>query len=67
MPTELEKLTLTVDEAAQLLGIGRGLASSMIREGRLPHLRFGKRIVVPRKALERFLEETRPRQEEVYE
>ena len=51
-----EKLTFTVEEAGQLLGISRALAYEMARTGKLPTLRFGKRLVVPRKAVEIMLE-----------
>jgi len=51
-----ERLTLTVEQAGELLGISRALAYEMARTGRLPVLRFGKRIVVPRKAIETMLE-----------
>ena len=51
-----ERLTLTVEQAGELLGISRALAYEMARTGRLPTLRFGKRIVVPRKAIENMLE-----------
>jgi len=33
---ELERLTLTVEEAGELLGISRALAYEMARTGRLP-------------------------------
>ena len=51
-----ERLTLTVEQAGELLGISRALAYEMARTGRLPTLRFGKRIVVPKKAIENMLE-----------
>ena len=47
--------TLTVDEVAQLLGISRTLAYQLVRKQVLPSIRLGRRIVVPRKALEDFL------------
>ncbi|GAH81663.1 unnamed protein product, partial [marine sediment metagenome] len=47
-----EKITLTVKEAAKLLGISRSLAYDMARRGKLPTLKFGHRLVVPRRALE---------------
>lgn len=50
-------LTLTVDQAASVLGISRGLAYEMIRQDRLPSVRLGRRILVPRSALTRFLNE----------
>lgn len=50
-----ERLTISVDEAARVLGIGRSLCYDMVREGKIPSLRFGNRIVIPRHALERLL------------
>ena len=58
--TQPKRLTLTVEEAGDLLGISRALAYEMARAGRLPTLRFGKRIVVPRKAIETMLERPVP-------
>lgn len=49
---DVERLTLSVEEAAQLLGISRALAYELVRRGELPRLRLGRRIVVPRRALE---------------
>ncbi len=51
--------TLTVAEAARLLGIGRGLAYEAARRGDIPALRIGRRFVVPRVALERLLAEAK--------
>jgi len=53
-----ERLCLSVPEAAKILGISRGLAYEMARIGKLPTIRFGKRLVVPRRALERMLEQS---------
>lgn len=52
-----ERLTLTVEEAARFLGISRGLAYEMARCGKLPVVRFGRRLLVSRRALERMLDE----------
>lgn len=53
-----ERLTITVAQAARMLGISRGLAYEMARQGTIPTLRFGRRIVVPCKAIERLLQES---------
>jgi excisionase family DNA binding protein len=45
-------LTVTVEEAARLLGISRTLAYELVTRDELPHLRLGRRIVVSRRALE---------------
>jgi len=52
-----QRLTVTVEEAAHLLGISRGLAYEMARAGKLPTIRFGRRLLVPRRALNRLLEQ----------
>ena len=59
METEqvVESATMNVEEAAARLGVGRGLAYSLAAKGQLPGvLRLGRRIVISRKALDRFLE-----------
>ena len=58
-PNPTERLVLTVDEAAEILGISRGLAYRMVREGAIPNVRMGRRMLVPRSALDRMLEEAR--------
>jgi excisionase family DNA binding protein len=45
------KLTYTVPEAAELLGISRSSAYECVRRGELPALVLGRRIVVPKHAL----------------
>lgn len=54
------RLTLTVSEAAKMLGISRGLAYQMVKMGKIPSVRFGKRVLVPRSALEKLLAESKP-------
>lgn len=51
----MEKLTISVEEAAQLLGIGRGTAYELARNGQLPTLKLGRRLLVPKAALEKML------------
>jgi len=53
----MERQTMTVEEAAQVLGIGRSSAYEAVRRGELPVIRIGRRYVVPRAALERLLSE----------
>lgn len=54
---EGKRLTVTVEQAGLMLGISRGLAYQMAREGRIPTIRFGKRLVVPKWAIEHLLQE----------
>jgi excisionase family DNA binding protein len=56
MPTEPDqRLTISVEETGRLLGISRGLAYELVNRGELPSVRLGRRIVVPRRALDRML------------
>jgi excisionase family DNA binding protein len=48
-------MTVTVEEAAQQLGIGRQTAYEAARAGDLPTIRIGRRLLVPRARLERML------------
>ena len=51
------RLTLTIQEAAERLGIGRSAAYEAARAGELPTIRIGRRLVVPKAALEQMLGE----------
>ncbi|MEP7738293.1 helix-turn-helix domain-containing protein [Nocardioides sp. 31GB23] len=42
-----DRLTVTVPEAGEYLGLGRGAAYAAARRGELPTLRLGQRLVVP--------------------
>ena len=46
-----EPETLSVEEAARVLGIGRNQAYEACARGDIPSLRIGKRILVPRRRL----------------
>jgi excisionase family DNA binding protein len=48
-------LTVTVEDAARILGISRGAAYTHARDGSLPTIRLGKRLLVPRAALDKML------------
>jgi excisionase family DNA binding protein len=51
----MDRWTVTVEEAAQMLGISRSPAYECVRRGELRALRLGRRLVVPRAALEELL------------
>jgi excisionase family DNA binding protein len=53
---EGESWVLTVSEAARLLRVGRNHLYECVRRGEIPVLRLGRRILVPRSALQRMLE-----------
>jgi excisionase family DNA binding protein len=46
---------MSVSEAARVLGISRAHAYDCVRSGELPAIVFGRRIVVPRQAIEDLL------------
>jgi excisionase family DNA binding protein len=45
-------VALSVEEAGALIGISRDLAYDLVARGELPSVRLGRRLVVPRRALE---------------
>lgn len=47
--------TLSVPEAAQLLGISRAHAYDCVRSGEIPSITLGRRVVIPRRAIEDLL------------
>ena len=52
-----DTLVLTVEEVAQLLRVSRAFAYELVNRGDLPCLRLGRRVLVPRRALERFVDD----------
>ena len=56
-PRDEDRLTYTLTEAAQRLGISRWLAYEAAHRGELPVCRIGRRMLVPRAALLRLLDE----------
>ena len=55
MQENLERIVYTVDEAAQILGISRPTAFQGVERGEIPHIRVGKRILIPKAALDKLL------------
>lgn len=45
---DVEPLTYTVDEAADLLGVARSVAYEAVRNGSIPATRVGRRWLIPR-------------------
>lgn len=52
MTTRTKRLTMTVQEAAKKLGIGRNQGYDAARRGEIPTIKIGKRLLVPVVALE---------------
>ena len=55
MEKRTKKKTLTVPEAAEILGIGRSSAYEAARRGEIPTIRIGKLLLVPTAQLDRML------------
>jgi excisionase family DNA binding protein len=53
-----DKLTLSVEETAKLLGIGRNLCYDRVKTGEIPVIKIGRRLLIPRAALDRLLNST---------
>ncbi len=52
-----ERMTITVEEAARRLGIGRSLAYELVARGDLPSIKIGRLRRVPIVALESWFKE----------
>ena len=59
------ELLLTVSEAARLLRLSRAFTYELVNRGDLPAVRFGRRVLVPRAALERSLGQDNAAEDEV--
>ncbi len=53
--SSVERLCMTIPEAARVLGVSRNFGYELARRGEIPVIRFGRRMVVPRAALEKML------------
>lgn len=52
----MEKLTYSIPEAAETLGISKSYAYELVKQGRLPVLEIGRRKVVPKDFLEEWIQ-----------
>ena len=50
------KMGLTIEEAAESTGIGRNTMRKLIEWGKLPVLKVGRKTIIRKDALERFME-----------
>lgn len=55
MESNERRRTITVPEAGAMLGVSRNKAYALAREGVLPTLKLGRKIVVPRARFEAWL------------
>ena len=59
MRTELDRnvrATYKVPEAAKVAGTGASAIREGIKGGRIPHIRFGRNILIPRNAFHKWLD-----------
>lgn len=52
----IERRTITVSEAAQIIGISTGGAYAAVHRGEIPSIKIGRRYVVPIDRLEELLD-----------
>jgi excisionase family DNA binding protein len=50
-----DRRTYTIDEACKILRIGRNAGYEAAKRGQIPTIRIGRRLLVPRAALDRLL------------
>ena len=50
------KMGLTIEEAAETTGIGRNTMRKLVEWGKLPALKMGRKTIIRKDALERFME-----------
>jgi excisionase family DNA binding protein len=58
-----ECLTVSVEEAGRILGYSRNTAYEAVRRGELQIIRLGRKIRVPKAALQRLLDSAAPKGE----
>ena len=54
---KVDKAVYTVPEIGQLLGISRNQAYEMARQGQIPTIKLGRRLLCPKAAVDRWLSE----------
>lgn len=56
---DVEKWVFNVQEVTRILGLSRNSIYQGIAVGEIPHIKIGKRILIPRASLEAIMEKTR--------
>ena len=52
----MDKMTYTVQEAAKAIGVSQAKMYVMARENKVPNIKMGKRVVIPIKAFQAWIE-----------
>ena len=53
---EIERLSYSVQEAADALGVSSRMVHDFVRDGSIPHFRMGTRVLIPADELRKFIE-----------
>lgn len=53
---DTNRIAYSVAESATMLGLGRTKMVQLVAEDRIRHIRVGRRVLIPRSALEEFIE-----------
>lgn len=53
----MQRRTIKVAEAAEYIGVSKDTIYKLVREGEIPHIRLGKRILFRIESLEAWLQE----------
>jgi excisionase family DNA binding protein len=53
-----DRMTYTVDEVADMLGLARGTAYARVQDGSIPAVRMGRRWVIPKASFNSWLNGT---------
>jgi excisionase family DNA binding protein len=51
----MDRQTITVKEAASYIGVSKDLVYQLVREGKLPHVKVGRRILFRKEVLDRWM------------
>ena len=51
------RLTLNVDELAKIIGLSKWTIYTLSCQGKIPHVKVGRRVLFPVKAIEKWLDE----------
>jgi len=54
---EVQKATFNRKEAAAYLGVAENTFARLLSQGRIKYIRAGRRILIPKVAIDRFLED----------
>lgn len=55
---EEKKSLLTIPEASELLNLGKNTVYKLVKQGKIPTVKWSQKILIPRAALERMLADT---------